>query len=57
MFEISKDLNDAVETLLKKLPLETVTNIWDAWRMQEHRKGIVHAAVEKAPEKAQKSTK
>lgn len=48
MFQISKDLNDAVETLLKKLPLETVSNIWDAWRTELHRKAVEVAAPETA---------
>jgi hypothetical protein len=40
-FQISKDLNDALEALLKKLPLETVSNLWDAWRTEAHRSASV----------------
>lgn len=39
-FQISKELNDAIETLLKRLPIETAGAIWDAWRMEAHRKDI-----------------
>jgi hypothetical protein len=40
MYQISKDLAEAIEKLLLRSPLEVVTHIWDAWRSSEHRKII-----------------